>query len=116
MTKTNDTLLGLAPVPRPPTGLSLAGGRELFQPNRAPTKTEKRILGEFDKAMLIIDATHIKAEFGMTALAELHQHTATTFFEGARSILGLKDQAQGGEVQVAMNEWTGHQLRLFAKH
>jgi len=115
MTKRNESVLGLAPL-APPTGLSTNGHLAPFSPGRALTKDQRRILEEWHKETLVIDTTAAKTVFGMSKIAEIHQHASIKFDETVDYILAVKEEEHSREHQQYVDEFSTRQIQLLAKH
>lgn len=113
MTKKNESLLGLVPY-TPTAGTNT--GLVPFAPNQALTREEQRIVDEWHRQTLIIDATTTKTLLGLDKITEIHFHAATTFGEASGQILALRETAQGKEHQAYMDEFCRHQVQVLARH
>lgn len=110
-----EALLGRAPlegVPNPPPNGSL----QLFAPERALTKDEQRTIDEFRKQRLVIEATEIKTDFGMTKIGEMHEHATVEFDDNVGYILEIKASQRGKEHQAYMDEFVKHQIQHMARN
>ena len=114
MARKDDSIFGLAPVAQTPT--YNGNGRLVpYQPGRALTKEELRIIAEWEKEQLVIDVTTAKAACGMQKIGEVHQHAATIFDETAGYILAVKAEQRGKEHQAYVDEFSTRQLQMFGR-
>jgi hypothetical protein len=115
MTKKEGSLLGL---PAPDSfGSSFSTGN--IVPLRAGhqlSKDEQRVMAEWHKTQLVIEATAARAVFGISKVTEIHQHGSLTFEEATAAILAIKDKAHGKEHEAFMEEFTSRQIPLMARH
>jgi hypothetical protein len=114
MAKAEEGVLGLAPITQIPTPAS--GSLLPFATEQPPSREEKRVFEQLALERVVIDATAEKTLLGMDKIADLHEHGAVVFDETVAAILTLKQQTRDREHQQYVDEFTKHQIQLFAQH
>lgn len=85
-------------------------------PDRLLTREQKRVVEEYDRQVLIIEAIAAKTVFAQDEIITIHQNGASDFLTTIEYLFELKEAARGTEHQVYMEEWTKLQARTLVKH
>jgi hypothetical protein len=115
--KKNENILGLSSLPKPMPGLETDTSLTPFQANRKLARAERKVIAEFHKEQLIMDATAKKTIYGETKIGELHQHTAAEFDGTVGFILGIKNEpGRTVEHQAYIDAFSHRQVQMLAGH
>jgi hypothetical protein len=110
-----DSLFGTAPL-APFSSQGTSSHLVRLQAEHALTHEEQRIVDEWLKQHLVIDATAAKSCFGVSKIAELHQHSATQFDETMSYIAAIKEADHSPVAQPYIDEFTDRQFQLLGRH
>lgn len=83
---------------------------------REVSREESRVLQEFRREELIIDLSAEKGKLGIRKLGEVQQCATDLFGETVTSMLDSKNRAKGTEAQAYVEEFTMHQIQMYARH
>ena len=86
-----------------------------FEPREAVAPRQGALFEEVGIQNLTIEAQAVKTGFGMTKIAELHQHGAHLFDDTLTEIVEVKEQSRGREHQAIVEEFTQRQISMFGR-
>ena len=114
MARKEESLFGLAQIPAKQES---GANTQLmpFEPGRGLSRMEEKVVEQLHVQKLVIEAQTNKTVFGMSQIAFLHEHAATTFDHALDVVFTIKEQTRSKEHQAYVDEFTARQLSMFGR-
>jgi hypothetical protein len=114
MPKKKESLLGLEALA--PNSPPLNGSVQLFALEQSLANQERSIIDILRQQELAIDAFGAKGSFGISKIAEVHEHASRLFEPTADYILDVKNPLLNEEARAYVAEFSRLQVKALARH